>query len=236
MAERRAINKRIRENVFEFLEKKGVKYIPSETNFFMMEVGRPGAEFAKAMAEQKVMIGRVWPAWPTKVRVTVGTQEEMDKFKAASDKIVLTGRAGRSLQSPSEHAGDALQIQIPSTDRFATSPLTKGELCDTCVPPFCFAAALASAQSFQGSLRGRVIDPKAPPFPCAKITLSTKATGAARSTLTSDQGEYTFAAAHARHLHGRSPRRRASSEPSARASWSRRRPPSRSISRSNSAR
>jgi len=88
IAERRAINRRIRENTFEFLEKKGVKYIPSEANFFMMEVGRPGAEFAQAMAAQKVIIGRVWPAWPTKVRVTVGTQDEMDKFKAAYLKVV----------------------------------------------------------------------------------------------------------------------------------------------------
>jgi histidinol-phosphate aminotransferase len=88
VAERRAINRKIRENTFEFLAKKGVKYIPSETNFFMMEVGRPGTEFAQAMAAQKVFIGRVWPAWPTKVRVTVGTQAEMDKFQAAYEKIV----------------------------------------------------------------------------------------------------------------------------------------------------
>lgn len=87
VAERRAINARIRENTFEFLEKKNVKYIPSETNFFMMEVNRPGAEFAKSMADNKIFIGRVWPAWPTKVRVTIGTQEEMDKFKAAYEKI-----------------------------------------------------------------------------------------------------------------------------------------------------
>jgi histidinol-phosphate/aromatic aminotransferase/cobyric acid decarboxylase-like protein len=88
VTERRAINTKIRENTFTFLEKKLVKYIPSETNFFMMEVGRPGAEFAKAMADHKIYIGRVWPAWPTKVRVTVGTQEEMDKFKAAFEKIM----------------------------------------------------------------------------------------------------------------------------------------------------
>jgi histidinol-phosphate aminotransferase len=87
VAERKGINKRIRENTFAFLEKKGVKYIPSETNFFMMEVGKPGQEFAQAMAAEKVIIGRVWPAWPTKVRVTVGTQEEMDKFKAAFEKV-----------------------------------------------------------------------------------------------------------------------------------------------------
>ena len=87
VAERRGINKRIREDVFAFLEKKNIKYVPSETNFFMMEVGRPGQEYAKAMADQKIMIGRVWQAWPTKVRVTVGTQEEMNKFKAAVEKI-----------------------------------------------------------------------------------------------------------------------------------------------------
>ncbi len=88
VAERRAINKRIRENTFEFLEKKKVKFIPSQTNFFMMEVGQPGADFARAMAKQKVFIGRVWPVWPTKVRVTVGTQDDMDKFKAAFEKVM----------------------------------------------------------------------------------------------------------------------------------------------------
>jgi histidinol-phosphate aminotransferase len=85
--ERRGLNKDIRASTFAFLEKKGIEYIPSETNFFMMEVKRPGGEFAKAMTDQKVIIGRVWPAWPTKVRVTVGNQEEMNKFKAAVDKI-----------------------------------------------------------------------------------------------------------------------------------------------------
>ena len=61
---------------------------PSEANFFMMEVNRPGGEFAKAMADNKVMIGRIWKAWPTKVRVTVGTQAEMLKFQAAVSKIM----------------------------------------------------------------------------------------------------------------------------------------------------
>lgn len=88
IAERRSINKQIRENTFEHLEKRGISYIPSQSNFFLMEVGRPGAEVARAMTEHKVYIGRVWPIWPTKVRVTVGTQQEMDKFKAALDKVM----------------------------------------------------------------------------------------------------------------------------------------------------
>jgi len=85
--ERRALNRRRREEVFTFLEKKGAKYIPSQTNFFMMEVGRPGNEFASAMAEQKVIIGRIWPSWPTKVRVSIGNDDEMAKFRAAFEKV-----------------------------------------------------------------------------------------------------------------------------------------------------
>ena len=53
---------------------------------------------------------------------------------------------------------------------------------------------LASAQSFQGSLRGRVIDPKGAAIGLAKITLVDEGTSAGRATITSDQGEYTFAA------------------------------------------
>jgi histidinol-phosphate aminotransferase len=86
--ERRAINKKIRENTFAYMDKKNIKFVPSETNFFMMETHRPGAEVAKAFLDKKIMIGRVWPAWPTHVRVTVGTQEEMDKFTAALGEIM----------------------------------------------------------------------------------------------------------------------------------------------------
>jgi histidinol-phosphate aminotransferase len=39
------------------------------------------------MAKEKVYIGRVWPVWPEWVRVTVGTKEEMGKFKEAFDKV-----------------------------------------------------------------------------------------------------------------------------------------------------
>ena len=87
VAERRALNQRRRESTFEFLEKKGVKYVPSEANFFMMDVGRPHGEFAGAMAANKVIVGRAWPVWPTKVRVTVGSEDDMAKFKAAFEKV-----------------------------------------------------------------------------------------------------------------------------------------------------
>lgn len=57
---------------------------------------------------------------------------------------------------------------------------------------FLFAAA-AAAQTFQGSLRGRVVDPNGSPTEAAVVTLTEEGTSAARKTLTSDQGEYVFA-------------------------------------------
>jgi histidinol-phosphate aminotransferase len=52
----------------------------------MMEVNRPGQDFASAMAANGVIIGRVWQAWPTKVRVTVGSRDDMAAFQKAFDK------------------------------------------------------------------------------------------------------------------------------------------------------
>lgn len=81
--ERRKIMGDTREDVFSFLTAKNVSFIPSESNCFMIDVKRPGKDFYNDMAAQKVYIGRVWPVWPNHVRVSVGTREEMAKFKTA---------------------------------------------------------------------------------------------------------------------------------------------------------
>jgi histidinol-phosphate/aromatic aminotransferase/cobyric acid decarboxylase-like protein len=88
IGERRKINADIRADTLEFLEKKGIAFVPSVSNKFMMDVKRPGMEVVKALADQKVFIGRVWPVWPNHVRVTVGTQDEMNKFKVALMKVM----------------------------------------------------------------------------------------------------------------------------------------------------
>jgi histidinol-phosphate/aromatic aminotransferase/cobyric acid decarboxylase-like protein len=86
--ERRKIIGGVRENVFGFFEKKNFKYVPSVSNCFMVDVGRPGMQIVQALRQEKVVVGRVWKAWPNHVRVTVGTQEEMDKFKTAFAKVM----------------------------------------------------------------------------------------------------------------------------------------------------
>jgi trimeric autotransporter adhesin len=51
----------------------------------------------------------------------------------------------------------------------------------------------AFAQTFQGTLRGRVVDPNGAVTSNAKVTLTDEATQIARSTVTNTDGEYTFA-------------------------------------------
>jgi len=81
--ERRKIMGAVRDDVQSFFDKNKVKYVPSVSNCIMVDVKRPGNDFAMAMRKDKVYIGRVWPSWPTYVRISVGTQDEMNKFKAS---------------------------------------------------------------------------------------------------------------------------------------------------------
>jgi histidinol-phosphate aminotransferase len=86
--ERRKTLANIREDLFAWLDKHGFGYIPSEANMVMIDTKRPGREIADAMLKQKVAIGRAWPSLPTHVRVTIGTRDEMMKFKAAFKQVM----------------------------------------------------------------------------------------------------------------------------------------------------
>jgi histidinol-phosphate aminotransferase len=89
--QRRKINTEIREATLAWLDKGGYKYYAgSQANFFMVDVKRPGKEFAALMQKQDVYIGRTWAAMPSYVRVTVGTSAEMKKFQGAFAKAYDT--------------------------------------------------------------------------------------------------------------------------------------------------
>jgi histidinol-phosphate aminotransferase len=88
VAERRRINSTIRQQTFQWMDRNGFTYIPSDSNCFMVDVKRAGQDFREAMAKENVFIGRVWPIMPTWVRVTVGTQDEMAKFQTAFQKVI----------------------------------------------------------------------------------------------------------------------------------------------------
>lgn len=86
--ERRKIIKDIREDVFSFLEKNKIEFVPSVSNCFMLNAKMPARRLVNAMQKEKIYIGRVWPAWPTHARISIGTKDEMAKFKTALLKVM----------------------------------------------------------------------------------------------------------------------------------------------------
>jgi histidinol-phosphate aminotransferase len=81
--ERKKINAGNREQTFAWLETQGYSYTRSQSNCFMLDTRRDAKQVIAEMQAKKVYIGRVWPAWPTHVRITVGTAQEMQTFQTA---------------------------------------------------------------------------------------------------------------------------------------------------------
>jgi histidinol-phosphate aminotransferase len=71
-----------------WLKQQGYAVTPSESNCFMLDTRRPGKDVLTAMAAKDVYIGRIWPSWPTQVRITVGTPEEMMTFRRAFTEVM----------------------------------------------------------------------------------------------------------------------------------------------------
>jgi histidinol-phosphate aminotransferase len=89
--ERRRIIAEIRAGVCSFLDKHRFAYIESVSNKVMVDVRRPGRDVIMALRQENVFIGRVWPSRPTHVRVSIGTAEEMARFKTAFLKVTAAG-------------------------------------------------------------------------------------------------------------------------------------------------
>ena len=90
-----------RNDTFAWLKANNYKFIPSQSNCFMIDTGRNGQSVIAAMREKNVYIGRTWPIWPNVVRVSVGTPDDMAKFKVAF-KAVMGAPAVAADHSPFE--------------------------------------------------------------------------------------------------------------------------------------
>jgi histidinol-phosphate aminotransferase len=84
----------IRTENIAWLKSNGYAVTPSDSNCFMLDVRRPGGEVLAAMAKKQIFIGRIWPAWPTQVRITVGTHDEMMAFRKAFTEVMASNTAG----------------------------------------------------------------------------------------------------------------------------------------------
>jgi histidinol-phosphate aminotransferase len=84
----------IRTENLGWLKSNGFSVTPSDSNCFMLDTKRPGGEVIAAMAQKDVYIGRIWPVWPTHVRITVGTREEMLTFQKTFKEVMNSSTAG----------------------------------------------------------------------------------------------------------------------------------------------
>src|SRR5256886_7159697 len=70
------------------LEKMGHKSIPSQANFIMFDCKRPVVPIIKAMKEKNVQVGRLFPALPNHMRLTIGKKSEMESFVSAFKQVM----------------------------------------------------------------------------------------------------------------------------------------------------
>jgi histidinol-phosphate aminotransferase len=69
------------------LEAHGYETIPSETNFFMVSIGREIQPVIQEFSQKKVAVGRPFPPMTKHMRVSVGTEDEMARFVVAFKEI-----------------------------------------------------------------------------------------------------------------------------------------------------
>jgi histidinol-phosphate aminotransferase len=65
----------------------GYQSLPSETNFFMVEIGREIQPVIQEFAAKKVAVGRPFPPMTKHMRVSIGTADEMARFMTAFKEI-----------------------------------------------------------------------------------------------------------------------------------------------------
>ena len=73
-------NSDLRNKVTGELEAMGHKVIPSQTNFFMVQIPKPIQEVRDEFRKKGVLVGRNFPPMLDHLRVSVGTEEDMELF------------------------------------------------------------------------------------------------------------------------------------------------------------
>jgi histidinol-phosphate aminotransferase len=89
VGERRTRRNRIRDQFCSWLDRSGFEYIPPQANFVLIRLGRDVRDTIPRFLAEGVATGRRFDALSNWLRVAVGTETEMEKFKAAFKKVVL---------------------------------------------------------------------------------------------------------------------------------------------------
>src|SRR6059036_2831682 len=77
------LNREAKQFTTSELDKMGYKSIPSQANFIMFDCRRPVVPIIKAMKDRNIHVGRLYPALPNHMRLTIGKKSEMESFLSA---------------------------------------------------------------------------------------------------------------------------------------------------------
>jgi histidinol-phosphate aminotransferase len=83
----RRLNSDARAFVTGQLDTMGYKSIPSQANFIMFDCKRPVVPLIKALKQRNVHVGRLFPALPNYMRLTIGKKPEMQSFLSAFQEV-----------------------------------------------------------------------------------------------------------------------------------------------------
>lgn len=84
----RARNREARAATVRFFSERGYDVSPSETNFIMVDIRRDMRRFRDACRERGVLVGRPFPPYDTRVRISIGTGDEMEQARAVFAELL----------------------------------------------------------------------------------------------------------------------------------------------------
>ena len=88
VARGRKLNTEVKQSVYAELDTLGYRYIPSHANFMMIDLRREVRPVLEALRTRGVEVGRLFPAMPNFMRVTIGTSAEMKQFLSAFKEVM----------------------------------------------------------------------------------------------------------------------------------------------------
>lgn len=89
VARGRKLNTEVKQSVYTELDTLGYHYIPSHANFMMIDLRREVRPILDALRNRGVEVGRLFPAMPNFMRVTIGTSAEMKQFLSAFKEVMV---------------------------------------------------------------------------------------------------------------------------------------------------
>jgi histidinol-phosphate aminotransferase len=119
MAKQVALNKEARAYTVKAFTDAGLKVLPTQANFVMVDVKRDSGSFQAQCREQGVMIARAFPPLTTHARVSVGTMDEMKRAMAVMLPLLAASPVSARVE-PMKPESIAAGVMVDESDLLLT--------------------------------------------------------------------------------------------------------------------